>query len=148
MFFALRSLKPGDAVRHPVRRPGGALHPTAVHEVPKARFPTEAVYAPTARAELRLITCGGRFDRAARNYVDNVVVDAVAADDVTDSDEYHPSGPTDRPNVPGACRPTAAVTLPVTCNTPATPVWSTVCSRSPRATPSGPGPTVAPTSFP
>jgi hypothetical protein len=88
VFFALRSLEPGDAVR--VTRSDGRVvrfTVTAVHEVPKARFPTEAVYAPTARAELRLITCGGRFDRAARNYVDNVVVDAVVSDDVTESDD-------------------------------------------------------------
>jgi hypothetical protein len=55
---------------------------TEVHEVPKAQFPTEAVYAPTPRPELRLVTCGGRFDRSVHSYVDNVVVDAV----VTGSD--------------------------------------------------------------
>jgi hypothetical protein len=66
---------------------------TAVREVPKAQFPTEAVYAPTARPELRLITCGGRFDRAARNYEDNVVVDAVATDAVTRSDGAKPVRP-------------------------------------------------------
>ena len=42
------------------------------------QFPTAAVYGPTARSELRLITCGGRFDRTARSYTDNVVVEAVA----------------------------------------------------------------------
>ena len=42
---------------------------TRVREVAKAQFPTAAVYAPTPRPELRLITCGGRFDRAARSYV-------------------------------------------------------------------------------
>jgi hypothetical protein len=34
------------------------------------------VYGPTSDAELRLITCGGDFDRNDRRYVDNVVVDA------------------------------------------------------------------------
>lgn len=87
VFFALRSLRPGDVVR--VTRSDGRVvrfAVTAVREVPKAQFPTEAVYAPTARPELRLITCGGRFDRAARNYEDNVVVDAVATDTATQSD--------------------------------------------------------------
>jgi hypothetical protein len=37
------------------------------------------VYSPTPFAELRLVTCGGTFDRAARSYRDNIVVYAVAA---------------------------------------------------------------------
>jgi Sortase domain len=41
---------------------------------PKDEFPTEDVYGPTPRAELRLITCGGEFDRDRRSYRDNVVV--------------------------------------------------------------------------
>ena len=57
---------------------------TSVQEVPKSRFPTEAVYAPTPRPELRLITCGGAFDRAVRSYRDNVVVDAVLEDPGTE----------------------------------------------------------------
>ena len=41
---------------------------------PKDRFPSDEVYGPTANAQLRLITCGGSFDRAARSYRENVVV--------------------------------------------------------------------------
>jgi sortase (surface protein transpeptidase) len=41
---------------------------------PKTRFPTEAVYLPVLRPELRLVTCGGAFDRATGHYVDNIVV--------------------------------------------------------------------------
>ncbi len=41
---------------------------------PKTQFPTEAVYLPALRPELRLVTCGGEFDRATRHYRDNVVV--------------------------------------------------------------------------
>ncbi len=41
---------------------------------PKTRFPTEAVYLPGLRPELRLVTCGGAFDRTTGHYVDNVVV--------------------------------------------------------------------------
>ena len=63
---------------------------TRVREVPKAQFPTAAVYAPTARPELRLITCGGRFDRAAHSYVDNVVVEAVAQGEVTHGEIQEP----------------------------------------------------------
>ena len=50
---------------------------TGVARYPKSEFPTEAVYGPTTRAELRLVTCGGEFDRSARSYEDNVVVTAV-----------------------------------------------------------------------
>jgi hypothetical protein len=45
----------------------------------KADFPTDVVYAPTADAELRLVTCGGRFDPRTGHYADNVVVRAVLA---------------------------------------------------------------------
>ena len=47
---------------------------TGVARYPKDDFPTKAVYGPTPRAELRLITCGGVFDRSARSYEDNIVV--------------------------------------------------------------------------
>ncbi len=48
---------------------------------PKTRFPTEAVYLPALRPELRLVTCGGAFDRATGHYVDNVVVHASPVED-------------------------------------------------------------------
>lgn len=44
----------------------------------KLRFPTIAVYARTDRPTLRLITCGGTFDKKSRSYSDNVVVYASA----------------------------------------------------------------------
>jgi hypothetical protein len=47
---------------------------TQVQQYPKDAFLTAEVYGPTAGAELRLITCGGAFDRTQRSYVDNVVV--------------------------------------------------------------------------
>ena len=45
-----------------------------VEQYPKDRFPTRAVYGDVAGPELRLITCGGELDRAARSYRDNIVV--------------------------------------------------------------------------
>jgi hypothetical protein len=45
-----------------------------VRQYPKDKFPTAAVYFPTLKRELRLITCGGAFDYASRNYLSNVVV--------------------------------------------------------------------------
>lgn len=47
--------------------------------VPKDRFPADEVYGDTAGAELRLITCGGELDQAARSYRSNVVVYAAAS---------------------------------------------------------------------
>ena len=44
---------------------------------PKQSFPSEAVYGASPDAELRLITCGGRYDRDT-GYADNVVVFAKA----------------------------------------------------------------------
>jgi len=79
VFFALRSLRSGDVVE--ITRSDGRtarFSVTSVQQVAKEQFPTAAVYGPTPRSELRLITCGGRFDRAARSYTDNVVVEAVA----------------------------------------------------------------------
>ena len=40
----------------------------------KNAFPTEQVYGPTASPELRLITCGGSFNRSTGHYTDNTIV--------------------------------------------------------------------------
>jgi hypothetical protein len=75
VFFHLRDVAVGDPVSV-VRADGTTLRftVTGVARYPKDAFPTAAVYAPTAGPELRLITCGGVFDRATRSYLDNVVV--------------------------------------------------------------------------
>jgi Sortase domain len=52
---------------------------TRVLRVPKSRFPSELVYAPTLDTSLRLVTCGGIFDRRTGSYRDNVIVFAAAA---------------------------------------------------------------------
>ncbi|MDD7942881.1 sortase [Actinomycetospora lutea] len=78
VFFNLGALRPGDTAS--VRRADGrdaVFRVTRVATVPKDRFPTDEVYGDTTGAELRLITCGGTFDRGAGSYTDNVVVDAV-----------------------------------------------------------------------
>ena len=46
---------------------------TRVDRVDKDAFPTDEVYGDLDHAGLRLITCGGRFSRAARSYDDNVI---------------------------------------------------------------------------
>ncbi|MBG0567117.1 class F sortase [Actinoplanes aureus] len=46
---------------------------TRISRVPKDEFPTDLVYAPTLDATLRLVTCGGGFDRSRGSYRDNVI---------------------------------------------------------------------------
>jgi hypothetical protein len=79
VFHRLGDLTSGDEVL--VDRADGTtarFTVTRVERHPKDAFPTQAVYGPTADAQLRLVTCGGDFDRAARSYEDNVVVFARA----------------------------------------------------------------------
>jgi sortase (surface protein transpeptidase) len=47
---------------------------TAKEQHPKTAFPTARVYGPTTGAELRVITCGGTFNRAIGHYNDNIIV--------------------------------------------------------------------------
>ena len=74
VFKRLRDLEPGDEVV--VTRSDRSEVVFVVDRVeshPKNRFPTRAVYDPTPGATLRLITCGGSFDRKAGHYRDNVI---------------------------------------------------------------------------
>lgn len=75
VFYRLRDLQPGDLVHVDYR--GGTSVPFAVgrsESFPKSAFPTTQVYGATAEPELRLITCGGTFDRKVRSYRSNLVV--------------------------------------------------------------------------
>jgi LPXTG-site transpeptidase (sortase) family protein len=75
VFYQLRLMKPGDSVY--VDRADGSSQEfkvTQVRQVAKTDFPTADVYAPDLESSLRLITCGGQFDRSSGNYVDNVIV--------------------------------------------------------------------------
>jgi sortase (surface protein transpeptidase) len=75
VFFNLRKLRPGDEVL--ITRQDGMVAIFMVETVgqyPKDDFPTELVYGHTDHAALRLITCGGTFDRSQRSYRDNVIV--------------------------------------------------------------------------
>ena len=75
VFFHLRDLEPGDEMRSTGRTADGTVRRAGeVEQYPKDAFPTERVYGDIDHAGLRLITCGGEFDRAARSYRDNVVV--------------------------------------------------------------------------
>ena len=74
VFFRLGALRPGSTLS--VTR---SDRTTAVFRVdrvvsyPKDRFPTLEVYGNTQTAQLRLITCGGKFDLSSHNYQSNIV---------------------------------------------------------------------------
>jgi len=75
VFYRLRELRPGQRIAVP--RADGSVIQFAVTEVrqyAKDAFPTAEVYGPVPEPELRLVTCGGSFDRARGSYRDNVVV--------------------------------------------------------------------------
>jgi hypothetical protein len=75
VFFELGALRPGDSVLvGRADRRTAVFRVNAVRRYVKDRFPTAIVYGNTDRAALRLITCGGAFDRASGHYRDNIVV--------------------------------------------------------------------------
>lgn len=82
VFYRLRQLRPGDAVA--VDYDDGTTVDFIVEgsqSFLKSQFPTARVYGPIATPGLRLITCGGTFDRRAGSYRENLVVWATAAGD-------------------------------------------------------------------
>lgn len=77
VFFRLSQLHVGDEVL--IEREDGSRVRFLVYQVDKyskAGFPTDEIYAPTETPELRLITCGGDFDRSVGHYRDNWIVRA------------------------------------------------------------------------
>lgn len=74
VFYRLATLEPGAEVR--ITRADGQVVVFAVDAIrayPKDEFPARDVLKPRGRPELRLITCGGRFDRRS-GYTENVIV--------------------------------------------------------------------------
>lgn len=75
VFADLGELKKGDVFH--VRRADGRKASFVVDSVEtfdKENFPSRRVYADTAQAQVRLITCAGDYDRTVRDYTDNLVV--------------------------------------------------------------------------
>jgi LPXTG-site transpeptidase (sortase) family protein len=81
VFHDLRELRTGDAI-DVARADGSVAHfaVDSVREVPKSDFPTLEVYGNLDHAGLRLITCGGQFDRDAASYQSNIIVFALLVD--------------------------------------------------------------------
>ncbi|MED7927633.1 class F sortase [Nonomuraea sp. LP-02] len=77
VFYKLRDLRKGQTVK--VRRSDGktvTFKVDSIEQVHKDSFPTRRVYLEDG---LRLVTCGGEFDRARGEYLDNVIVYASRA---------------------------------------------------------------------
>lgn len=75
VFLQLESLKPGALIN--ITREDGLIATFKVDSVEtfsKSNFPNDRVYSDAPTAQLRVITCGGAYDRKVRDYVDNIVV--------------------------------------------------------------------------
>lgn len=74
VFYELGALATGDTVE--VTRDDGTVAVftiDAVRSYKKAEFPTDEVYGNIDHAGIRLITCGGAFDAASRDYDSNII---------------------------------------------------------------------------
>ncbi|MGA5357220.1 class F sortase [Streptomyces purpurascens] len=79
VFFKVSALRPGQTIR--VIRADAKVAEFTVESVQvltRDRFDAHQAYGPrrSGRAELRLVTCGGSFDRTTGSYTANVVVSA------------------------------------------------------------------------
>ena len=79
VFFRLGQLRRGDKIV--VGQAGGGSRPFLVERVErqaKEALPVERIWNRTNQPVLRLITCGGSFDRSTGHYRDNIIVYAKA----------------------------------------------------------------------
>lgn len=80
IFYRLGELRPGQEID--VARSDGKIavfRVDTVHSYAKDAFPSNDVYGNIDHAGLRLITCGGTFDRTLGSYQSNIVVYASLA---------------------------------------------------------------------
>jgi Sortase domain len=80
VFWRLGQARVGDDVTV-ARSDGSAVHFTVrrLARYSRSSFPAAEVFGTRTGPELRLITCGGRFNFLTRQYTDNLVVYATAA---------------------------------------------------------------------
>ncbi|MEU4578214.1 class F sortase [Nonomuraea sp. ATR24] len=77
VFYKLRQVRKGETVK--VERSDGKVveyKVTAIEQVHKDDFPLRKVYVEDG---LKLVTCGGKFDYAKGEYLDNIIVYASEA---------------------------------------------------------------------
>lgn len=87
VFYKLGSLEPGDEIV--IHRGPGQPVRFVVREIASYRTdlaPVDRIFGDSEKVELILITCGGPFDRAARQYLERVVVYAELAEQVVQND--------------------------------------------------------------
>ncbi len=82
VFYRLEKLRKSDAIETNLAD-GTVMRFTVdrIQEVSKDAFPADEVYGRVDRPELRLITCGGAFDKKTHHYLKNVIVYAHAVAD-------------------------------------------------------------------
>ncbi|MCC3763762.1 class F sortase [Glycomyces sp. TRM65418] len=97
VFFPLKHLDEGDTIE--LTREDGVIvtyEVTAIESYAKDRLPYEDVFGIEPAPALRLITCGGEFDRESGDYTENLVVFAsyTGHRDATEQDRERPlNGP-------------------------------------------------------
>jgi LPXTG-site transpeptidase (sortase) family protein len=74
VFYRLRDLKPGDEITVHYADRASTFAVTAKEQVAKTQLPTARIWNDATTPVLRLITCGGAFDRKAGSYLDNIIV--------------------------------------------------------------------------
>ena len=75
VFYDLGDLRPGDLIYVTAEdRQTAAFRVYSAALYLKADFPARTVYSYTSWPTLRLITCGGEFDKATGHYLGNIVV--------------------------------------------------------------------------
>lgn len=79
VFYRLDELEPGDKVKVDLGKTTVTFVIESIGQYPKDDFPTDKVYGPVTYPALRLVTCGGVFNRTTGHYADNVVVFAKEA---------------------------------------------------------------------
>lgn len=82
IFWRLRELLPGDKVE--ITRKDGStatFSVTSIQQFDQANFPTKEVYGNIDYAGIRLITCGGTFNKKTGHYIENTVVSATLIND-------------------------------------------------------------------
>ena len=74
VFYHLKELRPGDEIR--VYGDDGDMatfEVDMIEQVLKAELPTERIWDYTPEAVIRLVTCGGEWDRYNYHYLSNVI---------------------------------------------------------------------------
>ncbi len=80
VFAALPQIRRGTTIE--VAGRDGVAHSfetVGVADISKSEFPAQAVYAPSRKPTLALITCSGRFDETTGHYENNLIIFARAS---------------------------------------------------------------------